>query len=72
MFFKDILTLLWSISDDNKLVIWCLFYGIRNMLHSTEYTNYGISLVDVVVWMKFVLRNGKYSIAEESNNNSVG
>ena len=42
------------------------------MLHSTEYTDYGISLVDVVVWMKFVLRNGKYSIAEESNNNSVG
>ena len=42
-FKKEIPTLLWAILDEKKLVIWCLFYGIRNIQHSTEWSADGIN-----------------------------
>ena len=41
--FKKILTLLWLMLDENKLVIWCLFYDIRNTTHSTKCSADGIN-----------------------------
>ena len=36
---------MWYISGENKLVIWCLFYGIRNIPHSTECNADGINFI---------------------------